>query len=862
AQVLAINVKDWDKFPVEKKRKIISAIYSPEQIEELEKWPWFDPVFALSAPVGFGIKDIARQAIRAGAKAALKETGKTVAASGTSLAAETGMTLVGEPLEERHPILAGILAPLVGVGVGVAAERGTKALLKAAKKPAKPKLEEVEKVEEILKPEIKEPKVVEKPKILEEKPKKVLKAEKGLAPDLEEITKEVKEAEEIIETKPEIKPKIEKEIQARKQELEIEELTKEDFDKALEEIKKITPSLEKQKLPEDLKIIEVQLTGSRARGEARPISDVDYFVYVNKDLNPWQESFLMHTLVDKLSKKEVKLYTPDRAGIVDVKIVQPRHERWQVMQALKEGKPVSEDILKDYPDLVEKYKSKPQKEPWQMTKEEFLTYYPEKTIEDHKKAIREAFIKQKLVSKKAVKDYPDLLKVYEKRKQEIIESLKKNPALMEEYIEKLPKILGEPIPELEKIKKELKKTPVEVKPEVKIKKEPWQMTRKEWEKVFGFPKISEKRAKEIDRMFYHGELWKVPLKDYLGFRFKDAGKKITFADLGEVGKVSVPTPKEIESAKEFHKGIVEQALKEGKPVPEKVLKDYPDLVEKYKPAEIKPESEAEITAPIYEGEGWAIFPAEKKKFKIAFEDSELGQLVKDALHNQLEEVKAGEPPRLYRVESAQGPIEYYRSKSSFPSWFKNKGWSKERVVSVLEKTIKGEPLTEKQAEIVKEALNSKEVKDYIKTILSWGGAEVKLYAGLPLNEVLKKGFKTLNQLIKITKEKAAEKELYKLADILGYGKEFKEKDIKGIKAWTAKLYNIEDLVRRYGDVYPEIKEIEYAMKWIREPQANRWAHAVDESVIKPLNKLSKESKERVFKALYKESLTGKPDLSI
>jgi len=364
AQVLAINVKDWDKFPVEKKRKIMSTIYSPEQIEELEKWPWFDPVFALSAPVGFGIKDIARQAIKAGAKAALKETGRTAGAVGSSLLAEAGTTAVAEPLEEKHPVLASILAPLVGVGVGVAAERGTKALLKAAKepkvakRPAKPKLEEeVEKIEEVLKPEIKEPEVVEKPEILEEKPKKVLKVEKGLAPDLEEITKGVKETEEV------------------------------------------------------------------------------------------------------------------------------------------------EPILK----------------------------------------------------------------------------------------------------------------------------------------------------------------------------------------------------------------------------PEKV------------------------------------------------------------------ETKAEEIP----------------------------------------------PLT-----------------------------EVKLYAGLPLDEVLKKGFKTLNQFAKVTREKAAKKELYRLADILGYGKEIRGKDIKGIKTWTAKLYNLEDIVRRYGDYYPEVKEIEYAMKWIREPQANRWAYAVDETIMKPLNKLSKESKEKVFRILYRESLTGKPDPNV
>jgi len=817
AQVLAINVKDWDKFPVEKKKKIMSAIYSPEQIEELEKWPWFDPVFALSAPVGFGIKDIARQAIRAGAKAALKETGRTAGAVGSSLLAEVGTTAVAEPLEEKHPVLASILAPLVGVGVGVAAEKGTRALFKAAKKPVKPKLEEeVEKVEEILKPEIKESeilkeepkavkepeiaeeaKLVEEPKVLEEKSKKVLKVEKGLVPDLEEITKGVKEAEEIVKAKPEIEPKVEKEIQAREQELEVEKLTKEDFDKALEEIKKITPSLEKQKLPEDLEIIEVQLTGSRARGEARPISDVDYFVYVNKNLNPWQESFLMHTLADKLSKKEVKLYTPDRAGIVDVKIVQPRHERWQVMQALKKGEPVSEEVLEYYPDLVEKYK----------------------------------FVKTEPEIKPGIKPETELKAgIKEKSLQE---------------------------------------------------KEPWKMTKKEWEKAFGFPKISEKRAKEIDRMFYHGELWKVPLKDYLGFRFKEAGKKITFADLGVIGKSPVPTPKEIESAKEFHKGIVEQALKEGKPVPENVLKDYPDLAEKYKLVKVKSETkpEAELKAKIEEK-----YPPGKEPWRMTKEEFETNNMLKDKPHtlyhlskaeikgNKIVKGFASDSPLrcLINVPYAQegtmyvlrydpkkiiksGPHEFaIRKPVEIVAKLPREYWRNPHKYFVEQALKEGKPVPE---EVLKDYPDL--VKKY-KPALS----EVKLYAGLPLDEVIKKGFETLNQLARITREKAAKKGLYRLADILGYGKEIRGKDIKGIKTWTAKLYNLEDIVRRYGDYYPEVKEIEYAMKWIREPQANRWAYAVDETIMKPLNKLSKESKEKVFRILYRESLTGKPDPNV
>lgn len=44
-----------------------------------------------------------------------------------------------------------------------------------------------------------------------------------------------------------------------------------------------------------------------------------------------------------------------------------------------------------------------------------------------------------------------------------------------------------------------------------------------------------------------------------------------------------------ESVEAFHKPFIQKALKEGKPIPEKVLKDYPDLIEKTPEEEIPPE---------------------------------------------------------------------------------------------------------------------------------------------------------------------------------------------------------------------------------------------------------------------------------
>jgi len=700
AQVLATNVKGWKEFPVEKKRKIMSAIYSPEQMEALDKWPWFDPVFALSAPIGFGTKAIAQQAIKAGAKAALKEAGKTAVASGASLAAETGMTLVGEPLEEKHPILASILAPLVGAGIGVASEKGIGAL---ARKLSKPKIKEVAKevgektTEELAEEVIEEatpspsgqPKLKTKPQV----------GKGGLTFNLEQITKE---AEEVVSK---VEPEIKSEIK----------ISPEEAIKVFDEFPVNPYPAEKKIRFKNLKdvwnVYKEELLGKEIEtplGFKFIPKEEDFFKIISAGRKKgFIQGLSLKEAIEKLEKGELS------------------HSQIKGFQPVRaENLRLLEDVLKE-PDLI---------------------------LESNKKPNRFVFIKQ-FQTKKGKRGFIGVLLNLENKETELISF----------HPKKLPNIKNRIL-----------------KGEYKIKWAP------------------------------HEEV-PIPSRGEPGLH-EGAGESIgpqETSSTNTVNKITQKTP--------FVK---------------------------------------------FEGEGWIIVPSEKDKFRIAFEDSELGQLVKDALYNQLEEVKAGGPPRLYRIEGGQGPIEYTRTRSTFPSWFKNKGWNKKRVISVLEKALKGESLTEKQAEIVKEALSSKEVKDYVKTVLSWGGEEVKLYAGIPLNEALQKGFKALNQLTQVAGEKAAKKELYKVADVLGYGKELKGKDIKGIKTWTAKLYNLEDIVRRYGKDYPEVKEIEYAMKWIREPQANRWAHAVDESIMKPLGKLSNESKEKVFRALYKESLTGKPDLSI
>jgi len=120
----------------------------------------------------------------------------------------------------------------------------------------------------------------------------------------------------------------------------------------------------------------------------------------------------------------------------------------------------------------------------------------------HKKAVEEALKEGKPVPPEVLRDYPDLAEKY-----------------------------GKAVEEREKTTREMKE------------KEPWKMTKREWEATFGFPKISERRAREIESYVRAGLTWKVPLKDYLGYYFKDAGKPIKFADLGKIGKSKYQTLK-------------------------------------------------------------------------------------------------------------------------------------------------------------------------------------------------------------------------------------------------------------------------------------------------------------------------------
>ena len=187
-----------------------------------------------------------------------------------------------------------------------------------------------------------------------------------------------------------------------------------------------------------------------------------------------------------------------------------------------------------------------EKQPWEMTKREYQWKMLEpvpidklrdredvtwKAFSDHEDAVKQALSEGKPVPENVLADYPELRQQPEKP----VEPIAKSP---------------------------------EVRPQAKTEKQTWEMTREELVVKHYEDSIEESKK----RGNYHGYERENTEKNYK--RDLDAVKK---------GK---EIPGLLESVRRVS---VENALKEGKPVPEEVLNDYPELREKTKPPEAKKE---------------------------------------------------------------------------------------------------------------------------------------------------------------------------------------------------------------------------------------------------------------------------------
>ncbi|MCD6211303.1 MAG: hypothetical protein J7J01_10575, partial [Methanophagales archaeon] len=201
------------------------------------------------------------------------------------------------------------------------------------------------------------------------------------------------------------------------------------------------------------------------------------------------------------------------------------------------------------------------------------------------------------------------------------------------------------------------------------KKEPWEMTREEFKKqsyseIFNiYERINPFRPNDILRRYVD------ELNKYLKRDFKEKLPQSwmqlhtllerVYSDIEakQPNKIPYDLKKEVANSYGFrvepghrligfdlvilpdiHRQIVEQALKEGKPVPDEVLKDYPDLAEKYgrvgKERERRPEKEKIKKKIVLEGEKRLLF--EKIKKELDYEDISLSEsaeeIVKEAVN--------------------------------------------------------------------------------------------------------------------------------------------------------------------------------------------------------------------------------------
>jgi hypothetical protein len=240
---------------------------------------------------------------------------------------------------------------------------------------------------------------------------------------------------------------------------------------------------------------------------------------------PWEMTRAVFDL-ERTRMVENGIKLPSEAAGVD-------YHKGLVEKALQEGKPVPAEVLKDYPDLQSAPAEAKAKQPWEMTREEVY-----KNISKSKTASDAIDFNGERVKIPGMNIGKDAFTVKEIADEFHKRSVKQ--ALSE----------GRPVPaEVLKDYPDLQSAPAEAKA-----KQPWEVPRAEFGTVTTFP---------------------------TGDRFNITGEaqRIRIAEEGQSQYFTSP-----QKAKEWidkrHKREVQQALSEGKTVPEDVLQDYPDLAKK------------------------------------------------------------------------------------------------------------------------------------------------------------------------------------------------------------------------------------------------------------------------------------------
>lgn len=161
---------------------------------------------------------------------------------------------------------------------------------------------------------------------------------------------------------------------------------------------------------------------------------------------------------------------------------------------------------------------------------------------------------------------------------------------------------------------------------------------------------------------------------------------------------------------------------------------YKDQLEKLKPKV----EETKITPPIKPEEKFIppvttkppVMPPEPRMIEKSVLDVEKKNL--RLLEEIRDEVSSGEAGYRFPVKDEAGYIIEWRGvPSTFPEYFKNKGWAKEQVLNALNKTLREEKITPKQQGIISELISAKR-DERLKQVKSLREARIE-ERGEPIN---------------------------------------------------------------------------------------------------------------------------------
>jgi len=202
-------------------------------------------------------------------------------------------------------------------------------------------------------------------------------------------------------------------------------------------------------------------------------------------------------------------------------------------------------------------------------------------------------------------------------------------------------------------------------------------------------KIAPGEAEAAKKPTPKKEAWEMTKKEHLGW-YKEQFNK----ELGHVRKFDFM--KDSDSASFQHKEAVEQALSEGRKVPQEVLAEYPEL-----------------------GKGKTeVVDLFEKARKVKTPKQKYADL-KDAFTLMRDGVSRG------NIERTGGEYQHIIA-STYPDWFRGRGWNKKEFLNILDKAERGEKLTDKQFDKFHEFIGiAEELKKTHPDLIELSASEIK-----------------------------------------------------------------------------------------------------------------------------------------